>query len=306
MSVLWKIGTPPEMRATKRQTEAIRAYVEAQAHEGVVHLEKVASELVGPVRHDIWDVHCIDSRWWVITEPTNLYTQEDFKSRDVALTFHVGLALRVSYLNDRKVPVEPGAAYLLPGSWRRWEQAFEVYDSGDEAETFQAVGVRLRECLISFVGETANDDLVPEGQEPPKQSDFKGWAELLANMLASGDASAHLRSYLKKLSAETWGYVNWLTHAKNAIRMDAEIGLKMVEYLLGVFTAARLRLGHNQVRCGACGSYRLVAGTCESCGWVDEEYEPPGPPAGHGKRRPKSDCVLASDISTLMRPEDVM
>lgn len=44
------------MRATKRQTETIRAYVEGQAHEQVIHLEKVASELVGPVRHDIWDV----------------------------------------------------------------------------------------------------------------------------------------------------------------------------------------------------------------------------------------------------------
>jgi hypothetical protein len=294
------------MRATKRQTEAVRTYAEGQASKQVIHLEKVASELVGPVRHDIWDVHCTDSRWWVITEPTNLYNQEDFKSRDVALTFHIGLALRVSYLHERKVPVKPGAAYLLPGSWRRWEQAFEVYDSGEEAETFQAVGVRLRECLVSFVGETANDDLLPAGQEPPKQADFKGWAELLANTLASGDASAYLRSYLKKLSAETWAYVNGLTHAKNAIRMDAEIGLKMVEHLLGVFTAARLRLGHNQVRCGACGSYRLVTGTCESCGWVDEEYEPPEARARRRRGPPKSDCVLTSDISTFIRPEDVM
>ena len=55
------------MRATKRQTEAIRAYVEDQAHEEIVHLEKAASELVGPARHDIWDVHCQGSRWWVIT-----------------------------------------------------------------------------------------------------------------------------------------------------------------------------------------------------------------------------------------------
>jgi hypothetical protein len=30
---------------------------------------------------------------------------------------------------------------------------------GDEAENFQAVGVRLRECLISFIIETANYDL---------------------------------------------------------------------------------------------------------------------------------------------------
>ena len=131
--------------------------------------------------------------------------------------------------------------YLLPGSWRRWEQAFEAYDSGDEAENFQAVGVRLRECLVSFIGETTNNEMVSEGQEPPKQADFKGWTELLANTLASGEPSAHLRSYLKKMSVETWAYVNWLTHAKNAIRMDAEIGLKAVEHLLGVFTAARLR-----------------------------------------------------------------
>ena len=130
------------MRTTKRQTESVRAYVEDQAHEQVIHLEKAASELVGPVRHDIWDVHCTDSRWWVITEPTNLYSQEDFKSRDVALTFHIGLSMRMSYLHDRRIPDEIPAADLLPGTWRRWEQVFEAYDSGDEAENFQAVGVR--------------------------------------------------------------------------------------------------------------------------------------------------------------------
>ncbi len=294
------------MRATKRQTEAIRAYVESQAHEEVVHLEKAASELVGPARHDIWDVHCADSRWWVITEPTNLYSQEDFKSRDVALTFHIGLAIRVSYLQERKVPVEPTSAELLPGSWRRWEQAFEAYDSGDEAENFQAVGVRLRECLVSFIGETTNDEMVPERHEPPKQADFKGWTELLANTLVGGDASAHLRSYLKKVSVETWTYVNWLTHAKNAIRMDAEIGLKMVEHLLGVFTAARLRLSRNLLRCDACGSYQLVGATCGSCGWVDEDYEAPELPAKRRMGQPKGECTPTSDISTFIRPEDVI
>jgi hypothetical protein len=34
----------------------------------------------------------------VVTNPTNLYDQADFNSRDVVLTFHVGLALRMSYL----------------------------------------------------------------------------------------------------------------------------------------------------------------------------------------------------------------
>jgi len=136
------------MRATKREQDEIRTYVKDQAHEEVIHLEKAASELVGPVRHDIWDVHCVTSRWWVVTNPTNLYSQEDFKSRDVVLTFHIGLALRIEYLQEREVPVVSSSAELLPGSWRRWQQAFEVSDSGDEAETFQAVGVRLRRSVL--------------------------------------------------------------------------------------------------------------------------------------------------------------
>jgi hypothetical protein len=296
------------MRASKREKDEIEAYVEAQAHEEVVHLEKAASEMVGPVRHDIWDVHCANSRWWVVTNPTNLYTQADFKSRDVVLTFHIGLAVRIEYLRERDIPVAPERAHLLSGAWRRWQQAFEAYDSGDEAENFQAVGVRLRESLVSFVGETRSGDLVPTGQTTPKDSDFKGWVELLANHLAASASAARLRSYLKKLALETWEYVNWLTHAKNAVRMDAEIGLKAVEHLLGMFTAARLRLGRINTRCDECESYRVVGGTCEHCGWVDLTYDPVVLPAldedelARGLAEP---CTPSSDISTFLGPGDL-
>jgi rRNA maturation protein Nop10 len=297
------------VRATDQEKAQIRAYVEDQAHEKVVHLEKAASELVGPVRHDIWDVHCEDSRWWIVTNSTNLYDQRDFKSRDVVLTFHVGLMLRMSYLQEREVPLAPDEADLLPGSWRRWEQAFEAYDSGDEAENFQAVGVRLRECLVSFVGETRTDRLVPAGKERPKDADFRAWSELLANYLAAGASATKLRSYLKKICAETWEYVNWLTHAKRAVRTDAEIGLKAVEHLLGVFTAARVRLGHSVKRCGECESYNVVAGTCTHCGWVDESYEPPKfePLSDEEReRRLATPCTPSSDISTFTSPEGLL
>lgn len=294
-------------RVTKRETEAVRSYVEGQSHENVVHLEKVATERVGPTRYDIWDVHCSDSRWWVLTNPMNLYDQADFKSRDVVLTFHIGLMTRVMYAQQRRVPVTAGQADLLPGSWRRWQQAFDAYDSGSEAETFQSVGVRLRECLVSFVGETSSDDLVPEGQTPPKAADFKGWTDLLANALAPGESSAKLRSYLKKLAVETWEYVNWLTHAKNAVRMDAEIGLKAVEDLLGMFTAARLRLDSTTTRCEECGSYEVVVGVCKHCEWIDPSYTPPKLPKESKRareRRLAEPCTPSSDISTFMNPND--
>ncbi|MGH3766384.1 MAG: hypothetical protein ACRDTX_14750 [Pseudonocardiaceae bacterium] len=295
------------MRATKRETDEIRAYAESQANEDVVHLEKAASEIVGPVRHDIWDVHYPDSRWWVVTNPTNLYNQADFQSRDVVLTFHIGLLLRMEYAQERKVPVAPESTELLPGSWRRWQQAFEAYDSGDEAEAFQSVGVRLRECLVSFVGETRDDELVPAGQTPPKAADFKGWTELLANGLAPGESSARLRSYLKKLAVETWEYVNWLTHGKNAVRMDAEIGLKAVEHLLGTFTAARLRLARTPRRCETCGSYEVLAGACRHCEWADPSYVPPKLHQWSEEERAQrlaEPCTPSSDISTFISPND--
>ena len=65
--------------------------------------------------------------------------------------------------------------------------------------------------------------------------------------------------------------------------MDAEIGLKAVEHLLGMFTAARLRLGRASLRCEECGSYQLAVGECRHCGWVDPSYEPPK--CGTGRRR---------------------
>ena len=295
------------MRASQREKDEIKSYVEWQAHEDVTHLEKVASELVGPVRHDIWDVHCSGSRWWVVTEPTNLYSQDDFKSRDVVLTFHIGLALRISYDKDRQAPITPEAVDLLPGSWRRWEQAFEPYDSGDESENFQAVGVRLRECLVSFIGEATDESTTPEGQTPPKGSDFKAWTDLIANALAQGESSARLRSYMKKTAIETWEYVNWLTHAKNAVRMDADIGLAAVSHFLSLFTAARFRSGKAGPRCAECGSYSVVAGVCRHCEWVDPTYAPPQQTALSEEalaRRLAEPCVPSSDISTFVSPED--
>jgi predicted transposase YbfD/YdcC len=46
--------------------------------------------------------------------------------------------------------------------------------------------------LVSFVGETKHDDLVPEGQVTPKASDFKGWTDLLANRLEGRERDQRL------------------------------------------------------------------------------------------------------------------
>jgi hypothetical protein len=64
-------------RQSDREAKAIKEYVEGQARgqEKVLHAEKVASERIFGREHDVWDVHTDKERWWVVTEPTNLYSQ---------------------------------------------------------------------------------------------------------------------------------------------------------------------------------------------------------------------------------------
>ncbi|MBA2554462.1 MAG: hypothetical protein H0V10_12405 [Geodermatophilaceae bacterium] len=68
------------MKTTAHERDTVLAYLAAQlGDDPVLHLEKVAVERVGAVVHDDWDAHCRDSRWWAVSNPLNLYSQEDFK-----------------------------------------------------------------------------------------------------------------------------------------------------------------------------------------------------------------------------------
>jgi hypothetical protein len=81
----------------------------------VTFVQKVYSENVLDVRHDVWDVHTSVDRWWVITQPMNLYSQEQFPNMDLAVTFHVGLCIRVPRSQRQRLsalPVEPFAEDL--------------------------------------------------------------------------------------------------------------------------------------------------------------------------------------------------
>lgn len=295
------------MKASDLERDQVLAYFATQVvGDPVVHLEKVAVERVGSVLHDIWDVHCRGSRWWAISNSLNCYSQDDFTSRDVALTFHVGLMVRIAGREGR--PITEEAAGLLPRAWRLWDQAVESLDGAREAEDFQAVGVRLREAMVTYAGEVADDSLVPEGGDAPKAADVVGWTNLLIAAQAEGPSSKQLRSYSTKLTRETWDYANWLTHAKNAIAYDAHIGVAVVSHFLSVITAMCLRAAAGSTsRCANCGSYRTVAGACIRCGWADPDHEAPasrGLTEDELADRLAEPCVPSSDISTFMSPDD--
>lgn len=131
------------MPQPKHEAEDIRRYVELEAQdETVVHLEKVKAEVIQGKKIDVWDVHTNKNRWWVVTNLMNLYSQDDFPSLDYTLTFHVGLMARLAERNGRQPDPQNER---IAAAWRRLDQAEEALELADEAEEFQAVGMRCRE-----------------------------------------------------------------------------------------------------------------------------------------------------------------
>ena len=101
------------LAATEEEIDKVTSYFEGQAPDlKVEFIQKVYSENVLGHCHDVWDVHTDQDRWWVITNPSNLYSQEQFPNMDLALTFHVGLCLRIPRSEKQKLselPLEPFA-----------------------------------------------------------------------------------------------------------------------------------------------------------------------------------------------------
>jgi len=91
------------LKASEEEIESIREYFEWQAPDlTVTFLQKVYSEAVLNIRHDVWDIHTNKDRWWVITGGTNLYSQQQFPNMDLALTFHIGLILRIPRTEEQQ------------------------------------------------------------------------------------------------------------------------------------------------------------------------------------------------------------
>ena len=58
---------------------------------------------------------------------------------------------------------------------RKIVQASEAFDKADEAEEFQAVGMRCRECLLTLIRELTNEGNIVSEPDLPKTGDFIAW-----------------------------------------------------------------------------------------------------------------------------------
>lgn len=211
----------------------IATYVEGQAKdEDVQHVERIKQEIVLGDTYEIWDVTTDKDRYWVITNLTNLYSQKHFPSLDYTLSFHIGLMMRIRNRSNR---VDAGDPSPFDEVLRREEQAQDRHDSAVEAEDYQAVGMLLRESLISLIAALRRRTELPDDAERHQDSNFVGWSDVLMNQLCGGGSNKELRQHLKNTAKEAWQLVNWLTHTRSANKTASSIAIHSIQTVIGHF-----------------------------------------------------------------------
>lgn len=257
----------------------IADYVVSQARdETVQNVERVKSEYVMGDRYEIWDVTTDKDRWWVMTNPTNLYSQRHFPSLDYTLSFHVGLMMRVASRSNRAGEPEPTP---FDEVFRRQNQASDLLERAVEAVDFQAVGMQLRECLISLTSAVRRRVEIDNSEERPKDGDVVGWNRVLVGQLCPGEKNDELRQYLKATIEKAWPLVNWLTHHRNANKTASLIAADAVDVIVRHYARLLSRERADRTdQCPRCASRNVRTffdiaiepdgayfEECVACGW---------------------------------------
>ncbi|MES2421248.1 MAG: hypothetical protein V4595_08095 [Pseudomonadota bacterium] len=259
----------------------ITEYVEGQCRgeEEVVHTELIKTEFVSMSRYDVWDVHTDKGRWWVITSPTNLYSQSSFPSLDYTLSFHIGLMARVAARNRPQLGQEEADMTVV---FRKMEQISDTLEEAEEVEDYQTVGLQCREVLVALSRAISATTVIENG-ERPKAADFKHWAEAAADTLAPGSSASVTRGFLKDLARRGWDLVSWLTHSGNATHYDAIVALMATNACVDGFAMVlKKHRSGSPDRCPNCSSNKITSlyrpefetntgyiRFCPKCEWTD-------------------------------------
>ena len=311
------------LSATQEEIDKVTRYFEGQAPDlKVEFIQKVYSENVLGHCHDVWDVHTDQDRWWVITNPSNLYSQEQFPNMDLSLTFHVGLCLRIPRSEKQKLselPLEPFAQ-----CYRYLSEASETLAQAEEVLDYQSIGMRCREALLAFA-DAAQTVLPWTSADPkPKQADLRSWADHICTVTMAGDSHKERRQLFKNQLESAWSFANWLTHAKGSKWQDAEAAIATTENAISLCTSSVIRhIRGVPETCPACGSHRLTPErgfradlpdiqwerpTCTKCDWTGEPVRIQSVPQLQeeaDRTPPEGECITQTiPLRALKRPDD--
>lgn len=139
--------------------------------------------------------------------------------------------------------------------FRRKNQASDLLERAVEAVDFQAVGMQLRECLISLIATIRQRVQISSFEERPKDADVIGWNKLFVGYFCPGEKNDELRNYLKSITEKAWALVCWLTHHRNANKTAALIALEAVAAIVNhYFDLLRRERADRVNQCPRCAS----------------------------------------------------
>jgi len=310
------------LNATEEEIEEVKEYFEWQAPDlEVVFMQKVYSEAVLNTRHNVWDIHTNKDRWWVITGGTNLYSQEQFPSMDLALTFHIGLIFRIPHTEEQKqddLRILPFGLVL-----EKLEEVNTALAQAQKLSDYQAIGVRCREALLELVA--VAQDAAVWTDKPPQRANFREWVEIICNDLLRGDANKERRGAVKSALESAWTFSNWLTHSKSATWLDGDMAHSLAQHSIGMATSLIVRgLRGVPAECPKCGSPHLepeqgentvAPGVvwerpcCTDCGWTGRpvpilDREAGTPIITREGRESDEHGIMTVPLRTIVKPGD--
>jgi predicted RNA-binding Zn-ribbon protein involved in translation (DUF1610 family) len=308
----WPILLLPETSmhpVTQDEIDKVSSYVESQDRKvKVTFAQKMYVENILGHLHEAWDVHCGRRRYWVITNPMNLYEQKLFPNMDLAITFHVGLCLRMP--RSEREPISDLHVEPFAECARLATEASDELKQAEKVSDYQAIGVRCREVMLTLVA--AAQVVMPwtGPGEPPQKANLKEWADHMCKIGLPGQAHKDRRKLLKTLLISTWDFNNWLAHTKSSTWHDAETGCTTTEHLIGIWLSILIRhVRKVPEACPACGSRRLFPQrardpnepaaeyerpACDKCGWIGEAMRITEVPVAPERPSipPEGDCVI--------------
>jgi hypothetical protein len=103
------------------------------------------------------------------------YSQDQFPNMDLAVTFHMGLCLRIPRTQrqrkaDRNI-------WPFAEVFTKLREASDALSQAENVADYQAIGMRGREALLSFVG-AAQDVGEWPSENAPERANFRAWSEL--------------------------------------------------------------------------------------------------------------------------------
>lgn len=261
--------------ATDEEVAEITDYVEWQAPDlKVTFCQKIYSESILSHQHNVWDVHTTKDRWWVITNPTNLYSQDMFPNMDLAVTFHIGLMLRMP--RSEKPAISAGQIEPFAKAFEAAASAHDALGQAHKVADYQTVGVRCREALLTFSAIAQVAIPWTSEAEAPKKSDFKAWIDHICSATLAGDSNKYRRQLFKSQADAAWTFVNWLTHSTSSNWHDAEAAVSATDTVISLCTnAATLHIRNVPNACPQCGDHRLTPLRAQNPDNPDEIWERP-------------------------------